>query len=374
MANKLYWIISAPESGRERIFDMVSRQVGMNGSVNQFSVPALRVGTLDSLIALSDDLVRHDTYIEGVTRKISSQLIALFDSDDYSQLFTIDGANPDHFITHFKWDEAKFPIKSSCRDIVDSLNAHVTKLDEELRGKASEYSGIAHSLASTERNAGGNLVTKDLSEIVKSEDWVETEYLTTLFAVIPRFNHGDWINNYEKLSENIVPRSSKIVYEEGESLLVSVVLFKKDIDAFKNAAREKRYVIRDFKFDAQKIASAKQDNAKLKTSKDQLKSKLSLWCKTNFAEAFSAWAHLKAVRIFVESVLRFGLPANFEAAIILPAKKEDKVLRNSLNQLFAYLGNRHLDDNDDDVTVGESMPFFPYVSLSINTELAAPNN
>eukprot|EP01101_Sappina_pedata_P004575 TRINITY_DN1972_c0_g1_i1.p1 TRINITY_DN1972_c0_g1~~TRINITY_DN1972_c0_g1_i1.p1 ORF type:complete len:374 (-),score=182.65 TRINITY_DN1972_c0_g1_i1:170-1291(-) len=369
MANKLYWIISAPETGRDRIFDMVSRQVGPNGTVSQFSVPALRVGTLDSLMALSDDLVRHDTYIESVTRKIANQIYSLFDSEDSSQLFSVNGANPDHYISHFKWDEAKFPIKSSCRDIVDSLNQHVSKLDEELRHKTSEYSSVAHNLSSNERNSSGNLMTRDLADIIKSEDWIDTEYLTTLFAVVPKFNHADWVNSYESFGEGVVPRSSKVIYEESDILLCSVVLFKKNADTFKNSARERRFIVRDFHYNAQKIAAAKQDAAKLKTSKDQLKSKLSLWCKTNFAEAFIAWSHLKAVRVFVESVLRFGLPANFEAAIVLPARKDDKTLRAALNQLFAYLGTKHLDDNEEEGGVGDSMPFFPYVSLSLNTEM-----
>jgi hypothetical protein len=30
------------------------------------------------------------------------------------------------------------------------------------------------------------------------------------------------------------------------------------------------------------------------------------YCRTNFAEAFVAWIHLKAIRVFVESVLRYG--------------------------------------------------------------------
>jgi hypothetical protein len=29
------------------------------------------------------------------------------------------------------------------------------------------------------------------------------------------------------------------------------------------------------------------------------------YCRTNFAEAFVAWIHLKAIRVFVESVLRY---------------------------------------------------------------------
>ena len=36
----------------------------------------------------------------------------------------------------------------------------------------------------------------------------------------------------------------------------------------------------------------------------------------HFSEAFSAWIHLKALRVFVESVLRFGVPVNFNAFLV----------------------------------------------------------
>jgi len=38
--------------------------------------------------------------------------------------------------------------------------------------------------------------------------------------------------------------------------------------------------------------------------------------KSAFADAFQAWAHLKALRVFVESVLRYGLPPEFVSAVI----------------------------------------------------------
>lgn len=32
------------------------------------------------------------------------------------------------------------------------------------------------------------------------------------------------------------------------------------------------------------------------------------WCVTSYGEAFSSWIHVCAVRLFVESILRYGLP------------------------------------------------------------------
>lgn len=45
------------------------------------------------------------------------------------------------------------------------------------------------------------------------------------------------------------------------------------------------------------------------------------------------------MRIFVESVLRYGLPVNFQAAIIKPQKKGSKRLRETLENLYSHLNN-----------------------------------
>ena len=45
----------------------------------------------------------------------------------------------------------------------------------------------------------------------------------------------------------------------------------------------------------------------------------------------------QAIRVFVESVLRFGLPVNFQGMMVLPQKKTSRKLRDTLGQLYAHL-------------------------------------
>jgi len=98
------------------------------------------------------------------------------------------------------------------------------------------------------------------------------------------------------------------------------------------------------------------------SSKEQQRAKLILWCKTNFTEAFTAWIHLKAVRVFVESTLRYGLPANFTAILIQARRKDDKKVRTVLGEIFQHLGSKLLEGEEEGV--GEA--FYPYVSLTIS--------
>jgi len=44
------------------------------------------------------------------------------------------------------------------------------------------------------------------------------------------------------------------------------------------------------------------------------------------------------MRIFVESVLRYGLPPEFVSAVIKPNRKTAKALRKTLDKSYGYLG------------------------------------
>ena len=52
------------------------------------------------------------------------------------------------------------------------------------------------------------------------------------------------------------------------------------------------------------------------------------------AQAFSAWIHVCAIRLFVESILRYGLPPRFLAALLKPNPKTVPKLRKALTSTF----------------------------------------
>jgi V-type H+-transporting ATPase subunit C len=104
--------------------------------------------------------------------------------------------------------------------------------------------------------------------------------------------------------------------------------------------------VREFNYSAADIKSEKEQQTSLSTEKSKTYPVLFKWLKVNFSEAFSAWLHIKvkrsisaslknlfqALRIFVESVLRYGLPVNFRAAVLIPSKP--RKLRERLNKVF----------------------------------------
>ncbi|MGH0171988.1 UNVERIFIED_CONTAM: hypothetical protein FKN15_062528 [Acipenser sinensis] len=98
------------------------------------------------------------------------------------------------------------------------------------------------------------------------------------------------------------------------------------------------FTVRDFQYNEEEMKADKEEMTRLSTDKKKQFGPLVRWLKVNFSEGFIAWIHIKALRVFVESVLRYGLPVNFQAMLLQPNKKAtQKKLREVLYDLYKHL-------------------------------------
>ena len=72
-----------------------------------------KVGTLDVLVGLSDDLAKLDSFTEAVTRKIASYFADVLEDqkDKLAENLHANGQEITTYVTKFQWDMAKYPIK-----------------------------------------------------------------------------------------------------------------------------------------------------------------------------------------------------------------------------------------------------------------------
>ena len=155
------------------------------------------------------------------------------------------------------------------------------------------------------------------------------------------------MKSYEKIIDCIVPRSSKLVYEDGDYGLFNVTMFRKVVDEFKTVAREAKFFVREFEYDTSTKDEQDRRTTELKADVQKKYNALVRWCTTMVGESFIAWIHTKALRLFVESVLRYGLPVNFVAVVIEPSKSGLKKLRSILASTYAHLDSAGGGDDGD---------------------------
>uniref|UniRef100_A0A8C9LRI7 V-type proton ATPase subunit C n=1 Tax=Piliocolobus tephrosceles TaxID=591936 RepID=A0A8C9LRI7_9PRIM len=432
-----FWLISAPGDKEnvqalERMNTVTSKS---NLSYNtKFAIPDFKVGTLDSLVGLSDELGKLDTFAESLIRRMAQSVVEVMeDSKGKAQEHLLANGGLKEkmkclkidltsFVTHFEWDMAKYPAKQPLVSVVDTIAKQLAQIEMDLKSRTAAYNTLKTNLENLEKKFMGNLFTRTLSDIVSKEDFVlDSEYLITLLVIVPKPNYSQWQKTYESLSDMVVPRSTKLITEDKEGGLFTVTLFRKVIEDFKTKAKENKFTVREFYYDEKEIKREREEMARLLSDKKQQyqtscvalkkgsstfpdhkvkvtplgnpdrpaagqtgreresegegEGPLLRWLKVNFSEAFIAWIHVKALRVFVESVLRYGLPVNFQAVLLQPLKKSStKRLREVLNSVF-----RHLDEVaatsilDASVEIPglqlNNQDYFPYVYFHIDLSL-----
>jgi V-type H+-transporting ATPase subunit C len=101
---------------------------------------------------------------------------------------------------------------------------------------------------------------KNVSDLLKKEDFVlGSEYLQTIVLAVPKLTRDEFLKNYERLTQMVVPRSAKALVEDDDYVLYAVVVFKRVIDEFNAKAREYKCIPRDFVYDEQAIADEKKE-------------------------------------------------------------------------------------------------------------------
>jgi hypothetical protein len=114
----------------------------------------------------------------------------------------------------------------------------------------------------------------------------------------------------------VVPRSANQVASDDEFALIAVATFKKHSAEFLHKCREKRWTPRDYQYKE----GGKEQEAKEATQLAQDEKKL--WGealrlgRTGYSESAMIWIHVLALRVFVETVLRYGLPLDFVCGLV----------------------------------------------------------
>ncbi|CAD5220818.1 unnamed protein product [Bursaphelenchus okinawaensis] len=371
------WLVSAPgEKTPQETWDRLQSTTNSISTNFKFNVPDLKVGTLDQLVGLSDDLAKLDSAAEQTTRKLVQYFAEVLEEERDKLVDNLVIGNKDMhtYLTRFQWEGAKYPLKQSLKVLSEIIGKQITQIDNDLKTKALNYNNLKNTLASLDRKATGSLITKDLADLVKADDFVQnSEYLQTVVVVVPKLLTKDWEASYWSITEYVVPGSAKKITEDGEHCLYTVTLFKKVIDEYKGKCRERKFIVRDFVYDEQTLKASKMDRDKLVQEKQRQYAPLVRWLKINFGEIFSAYIHVKALRVFVESVLRFGLPVNFQSAIMEPQKGAQKKLRTELNKLYQHLDGSAAGpiDTFEDAPTLVSLgvhDYYPYVFFKLNID------
>jgi V-type H+-transporting ATPase subunit C len=323
-------VVSAPRTGGRSSYEVIDALASRTGLCKAYplEVPKFRIGTLDSLMSLADVLDREGTMAENTVSRMLNQYKELAPDMAETPFVAIVGdrdVDAFEYLTNFTWDEAKFASTESLTDILALIKAQVDRMDEELKIRSSEYTTTRQALAAIERNSKANLLQRNLATIVTAEDVVHSEHMRTVFVVINGYAETEFLDKYESLADFVVPRSARKIRGENEFILYGVTVLSKSVDQFKKQCRERRFNVREYTFEPGASARHEHEHDELASQITVQREAFERWTETAYAETYIALVHLKVVRVFVESVLRYGLPMDFAVTVVRVTNSEKRL-------------------------------------------------
>lgn len=350
----------------------------------QFPVPdgsgSLMFGSFDNLIRLTDDLQKSDSQVDSIVHRLERQWLEMDPRAPFKVRAQRQEKTFQEYMQTWTWDEAKYPRSRSITDTMAHLMATLTKIDDEARNKTVVYNESKATLANLTSKDGGNLMSRDLVDVLTptvinmkgsaNDDFIQTDHLTTVFVILPRGSEPEFLAGYEEMSSQVVPQSARkfeaLTDKDGNSLY-RVVMFKKGVEEFKKVCREKRLAPRDFEYSEEGYNKLMAQRQTVKdAAKKQFETLKGLY-QAAWSDAMAAWFHIKAMRIFVESVLRYGMPPSF-AAFVIVAPSAQPAARKALEGILGKPSEMNQGAKGE-----EEEDYFPYVSFNL-TPFTAPRS
>ncbi|KPM39976.1 hypothetical protein AK830_g6561 [Neonectria ditissima] len=189
------------------------------------------------------------------------------------------------------------------------------------------------------RNPSGNLSTKSLTPIVDPSLLVQdSEYIETHLIVVPANSKKDFLKSYETIAPMVVPRSSVQVAQDDEFILFAVATFKKYSAEFLQKCREQKWTPRQYKHVEGGREEEQQELDRVTNEERKVCGEALRMGRTGWSESVMVWIHVLTLRVFVEAVLRYGLPPDYVTVLVKTTTKLAPKVKKALDSSYSYLG------------------------------------
>lgn len=333
-----------------------------------FPIPQLKVKNLSSLMNLTDDMQKYEERAESMLKRLHRNFTDLGPQVplDVSKM------TPEQYLQQFEWDIRKYPAQHDLSTMAGQIFNDISDMDNDIKGKQADLTAVGSRLNAIQRKRSGNLVTRDLSDLIKTSHYVRdettkklSEKIVPYFIVVSVHREQDFLNTYERFTQFVVPRSAREVptpdkdYKLFRILHLNAETLEDDL---KTSCEEHKFTFRKFEFGSMAAAEeTSHEEQELINEQKRLTQQVILYIKSNFSEMFVAYMHLKAIRVFVESVLWYSLPPNFQVMLIQPNERNESSLRRKLASQFqgAKCSQVVQDDSEDN---------HPYVNMDLELD------
>eukprot|EP00388_Colpodella_angusta_P021236 GDKJ01053710.1.p1 GENE.GDKJ01053710.1~~GDKJ01053710.1.p1 ORF type:complete len:385 (+),score=110.28 GDKJ01053710.1:38-1192(+) len=362
MSRPSYMVVAGRTDQRSNILGSLKDRLLRNGlalDVAPLEIPStLKFGSFDDLIRLADQSSSYDSRIADTFKNVDR---VAKDVNVSNEIIVNLGANQrvshEVHIAHFEWDDTKYPRTRPVRDNVDSLVSSCLKHADEIRSKSYSFTETKNLINKVSAKTGLSYFQADMidvlvPEVIRPEDLIESEHLTTVVVVVPSNKEKEFLNNYANISKFVAPTSAQkfaVPADRDGNLLYGVSIFKTIIDEFALGLKAMGCMYRKFSYDRDAYDLLCQKRIALEGQRSSEESNLIALCQAALGDIWVSWVHLKGFRAFCEATLRFGVNSPWSAFVIkLPSGGGNDVkVRDALDSIFDGEHNKkaHEDHN-----------------------------
>ncbi|KAJ4060668.1 hypothetical protein BFJ68_g7589 [Fusarium oxysporum] len=308
-----------------------------NGSVLPFNIPDFKIGTLDALVQQADELTKLEASCQAVVSKVADSLKNVLEGDEdrIAQYKMVNDKPTDQYVSTFSWNKIRYRADKSLAELISTLQKELANVDTDVKTKFNQYNSVKTNLAALQRRQTGNLSTKSLTPIVDPKLLVQdSEYIETHLIVVPGNAKKDFIKEYETISPMVVPRSAIEVAKDDEFVLFAVATFKKHSAEFLAKCREQKWTPRQYKYVEGGRQEEQRELDRVTNEERKVCGEALRMGRTGWSESVMIWIHVMTLRVFVEAVLRYGLPLDYVSVLVKLAPK----VKAALDSNYSFLG------------------------------------
>ena len=168
-----YFLFALPsEGGSVDGFTFSTLQARSEGLADSFqtTIPrGLKFDSLDGLMSLSDELLRIDTSVATVVRRLCTAWLDVAPDVNFMEKWR------ETDLTQFTWNERVYPFAESAKALTNRIYKDVQQTETKVRGMFSRYQSLTRELAVENKKESGTLVTRRLDSVVPDNVIFESE-------------------------------------------------------------------------------------------------------------------------------------------------------------------------------------------------------
>ena len=349
------------------IDQLTVREINLNNIMRE-----LVNDNLDTLFKINDDLIRDEQEIEAFLKSLEKQLSDLT-TNPLQIKFRGALLDPKKAITEFQWDEGKYPNRSkTIADIMHKINEKYTETRKTIKSKTDDYNNSVNELKLKKKSQyeALSLMKQDYRDLVSKSkmEMKTTDYLCTMLCFVPTGNEKTFESKYMSLADGYVVPYSALRIDRGEDekmQLYRVIVMKHKKDDFRNQCQgQLRITCKEY--NEEELLSKpveEKEIEKLNNESVQKKHDLERHAESGYSEVFYALLHLKYLRLYVESCLKYTSGDYYSVMVYVPRDKEQKLVSimiktfNDTKEQGWYGTKEELKETED---------FYPFILIKIS--------